>query len=71
MQNEEAAAARRYRKRAREVRAIAAETKDPNLRTTLLRVARDYERMAQARLRMGKLARASRRKLPKAPTNKS
>jgi hypothetical protein len=61
MLDEDASAARRYRQRAREVRAIAAETKDAGLRSTLLRVARDYERMAIARLRVGKLARAMRK----------
>jgi hypothetical protein len=62
MSDEDAAAARRYRQRAREIRAIAAEIEDDRQRADLFRIARDYERIALTRLRMGKLARASRRK---------
>jgi hypothetical protein len=60
VENEDAAAARRYRERAREVRAIAAEAEDLGLRSALLRVARDYTRLALARLRIGKLGRSAR-----------
>jgi hypothetical protein len=59
MQNEDAAAARRYRQRARDLRALAAGIDDPGVRFALLRVARDYERMALGRLRVGKLARSA------------
>jgi hypothetical protein len=60
VQNEDAAAAWRYRQRAREVRAIAGEIQDPGVRSALMRVAGDYERMALGRLRVGKLARSKR-----------
>jgi hypothetical protein len=58
--NEDAASARRYRQRAREVRAIAAEVQDATVRFALLRIARDYDRLALMRLRMGKLARSNK-----------
>jgi hypothetical protein len=70
MLNEDAAAARRYLKRAKSVRFIAAETADSTLRSALLRVARDYERMARARLRVGKLARTALRKPSKGSRNR-
>jgi len=60
VENEDLAAARRYRQRAHEVRSIAADAEDVDLRSALLRVARDYERLALARLRMDKLARSAR-----------
>jgi len=63
----DAATARRYRQRAREVRVIAAEAEDLGLRSALLRVARDYERLALARLRIGKLARNARMKNERTP----
>ena len=71
MSDEDAGAARRYRQRAREIRAIAAEVEDDGQRADLFRIARDYERMALARLRMGKLVRASRRKPLKGPLQTS
>ena len=71
MSDEDAAAAGRYRQRAREIRAIAAEMQDDGQRADLFRIARDYERMALARLRIAKLARASRRKPLKRPPRTS
>ena len=59
--NEDAEAARRYRNRAKEVRMIAEDTKDPEARQSLLRVARDYERMARLRIEIGKADRDSAR----------
>jgi hypothetical protein len=58
--NEDAAAARRYRQHARGVRAIAARIQDPTIRSALGWIARDYETMAQLRVKMGKLARSLR-----------
>ena len=40
--------AERYRQRAEDLRAIAAQVMDLKARGTLLEVAEDYERMAQA-----------------------
>lgn len=57
MANEDAAAARRYRQHAREVRAISVEIQDTSIRCTLLSIARDYEDMALSQLRIGKLIR--------------
>ena len=57
--NEDAEAARRYRNRAKEVRAIAEGAKDRESRLSLLRVARDYERMARLRIAVGKADRDS------------
>jgi len=57
--NEDAEAARRYRNRAKEVRAIAEGTKDCEARQSLLRVARDYDRMARLRIAVGKADRDS------------
>ena len=54
---DDAAAARRYRKRATEVRAIAVAMTEPNSRVILLRIAADYERMARLRVRVGKANR--------------
>jgi hypothetical protein len=60
MPNEDAAAARAYRRHAREIRAIAAAAHDPGVRNGLLWIARDYENMALVRLRIGKLTRSMR-----------
>ena len=59
--NEDAEAARRYRNRAKEVRAIAKGAKDREERESLLRVARDYDRMARLRIEIGKADRDSAR----------
>ena len=61
--NEDAEAARRYRNRAKEVRMIAEDTKDVAARQSLLRAARDYERMARLRIEIGKADRDSVREL--------
>ena len=55
---DDAEAAKRYRTRAKEVRAIAEAVADRRSRMTLLRVAADYERMARLRIRVGKADRA-------------
>ena len=55
---DDAAAARRYRTRAKEVRAIAESVTERKSRTILLRIAADYERMARLRIRVGKAERA-------------
>ena len=55
--NEDAAAARRYWRRAKEVRAIADGAKDQASRASLLGVARDYERLARLRIEIGKADR--------------
>jgi len=57
--NEDAAAARRYWRRAKEVRAIADGAKDQASRASLLGVARDYERLARLRIEIGKADRDS------------
>jgi len=54
---DDAAVARRYRKRAKEVRAIAETVLERKSRTILLRIATDYERMARLRVRVGKADR--------------
>jgi hypothetical protein len=54
---DDVAAARRYRKRATEVRAIAETMTERNSRVILLRIAADYERMARLRVRVGKADR--------------
>ena len=59
--NEDAAAARLYRKHARGARAIATQIQDPTIRSALVWIARDYETMAQLRVKMGKLVRAMRK----------
>jgi hypothetical protein len=59
--DEDAQAARHYRQRTREVRAVAKEIEDAETRVALLKVARDYEALALPRLRMGKAARSARR----------
>jgi hypothetical protein len=59
--NEDAVAARRYRQHARGVRAIATQVQDPTIRSALAWIARDYETMAQLRVKMGKLARSMRK----------
>ena len=61
--NEDAEAARRYRNRAKEVRMIAEDTTNLETRQSLLRVARDYERMARLRIEIGKADRDSAREL--------
>ena len=61
MVDEDADAVRRYRQRAREVRALAKNTNDWATRAALLGIARDYEVMALARVRVGKLARSMKR----------
>ena len=55
--DEDAQAARRYRQRAREVRAVAKTIQDITTRLALLKIAQDYDAMALARLRIGKAAR--------------
>lgn len=45
--SDELESAFRYRNRAEEIRAIAADTGDPGMRRTLLGIADDYEKMAQ------------------------
>ena len=55
---DDAAAARRYRTRAKEVRTIAESVTDRKSRMILLRIAADYERMARLRIRVGKAERA-------------
>jgi hypothetical protein len=54
---DDAAAARRYRTRAKEVRAIAESISERKSRMILLRIAADYERMARLRIRVGKAER--------------
>jgi hypothetical protein len=70
MVDEDAEAARRYRQRAREVRALAKNTEDWTTRAALFGIARDYEAMALARLRVGKLARAMKRNRLKRPPDR-
>ena len=67
MVDEDAEAVRRYRRRAREVRTLAKNLEDWTTRAALLGIARDYETMALARLRVGKFARATRRARLKPP----
>jgi len=55
--NEDAAAARRYWRRAKEVRAIADSAEDGGSRASLLSIARDYERLARLRIEIGKADR--------------
>jgi hypothetical protein len=55
--NEDAAAARRYWRRAKEVRAIAEGAQDRESRASLLSIARDYERLARLRIEIGKADR--------------
>jgi len=54
---DDAATARRYLKRAKEVRAIAEAVTERKSRVILLRIAADYERMARLRVRVGKADR--------------
>jgi len=61
MVDEDAETVRRYRQRAREVRAIAKGTEEPAIGAALIAIARDYETMALARLRIGKQARSMKR----------
>jgi flavorubredoxin len=55
--SDDAATARRYRKRAREVRAIAEAVTERKSRVVLLHIASDYERMARLRVRVGRADR--------------
>jgi hypothetical protein len=68
--NEDAEAARRYRNRAKEVRAIAAGAKDRKTRLSLFRVATDYLDMAWMRIRVGKADRDSNTGHSKEPEGK-
>jgi len=61
MVDEDAEAVRRYRQRARDVRRLAKTIEDIATRATPQSIARDYEAMALARLRVGKLARSRKR----------
>jgi len=56
---DDTATARRYRMRAKEVRAIAEAIADRRSRMILRRVAADYERLARLRIRIGKADRAN------------
>jgi hypothetical protein len=51
-------AAEGYRSRALEVRAKAAQMNDPSLREMMLRIARDYERMANVLKNLGEILEA-------------
>ena len=53
--NEDAEAARRYRQRAKEIRAILQSTEDQEIRKALEGIASDYERLARSRIRIGRL----------------
>ena len=61
MVNEDAEAARHYRQRAREVRAVAKKIDEVETRAALLKVAQDYDALALSRLRIGKAARSAKR----------
>jgi hypothetical protein len=61
---DDAATARRYRKRAKEIRAIAEASAERKSRVILLRIAADYERMARLRVRVGKADRAATETIP-------
>jgi hypothetical protein len=56
--NDDAEAARRYRQRAKEIRAILQSTDDRVMRKALEGIAADYERLAHARIRIGRLAKS-------------
>ena len=56
--NDDAEAARRYRQRAKEIRSILENTEDRVMRKALEGIAADYERLARARIRIGRLARS-------------
>ena len=56
--NDDAEAARRYRQRAKEIRAILQGSEDRVMRKALEGIAADYERLARARIRIGRLARS-------------
>ena len=56
---DDAATAKRYRARAKEIRAIADAVPDRRSRSILLRVAADYEKLARLRIRVGKADRDS------------
>jgi hypothetical protein len=45
--------ARRYREHAARLRRMAADDEDPKIREKLMQIAQDYERMAQAREKIG------------------
>jgi hypothetical protein len=53
--NDDADAAKRYRQRAKEVRAILQTTEDQEMRKALEGIASDYERLARSRIRIGRL----------------
>jgi len=55
--SDDAEAARRDRQRAKEVRAILQGMEDPEMRKSLEAVAADYEGLARARIRIGRIAR--------------
>ena len=65
--NEDAAAARRYWRRAKEVRAIADGAEDRESRASLLSIARDYERLARLRIEIGKADRDAGASAPNKP----
>ena len=60
LMNEDAAAAKRCWRRAKEVRAIADSAKDRASRASLLTIATDYKRLVRLRLKIGKADRDSR-----------
>jgi hypothetical protein len=62
--NDDAQTARRYRQRAKEIRAILRQTENEDARRMLESVAEDYERLARARIRIGRLARPKHRPTP-------
>jgi len=53
--NDDADAARRYRQRAKEIRAILQSTEDEEMRKALEGIASDYEHLARSRIRIGRL----------------
>jgi hypothetical protein len=55
-----------YRAKADEIRAKAAEAKDPSIRQMLLRIAVDYERMANA---LQEIADARAARTPRSDTD--
>ena len=61
--NDDAETARRYRQRAKEIRAILRNTENEDARKMLQSVAEDYERLARARIRIGRLSRPKHRQI--------
>jgi len=59
MDNHEAEAAERYRNRAQELRAIAAQTHDLSCKHTILDIAEDYDRMAETLAGIGEANKPS------------